>query len=298
LKGIILAGGAGTRLDPITRAVCKQLLPIYDKPMIYYPISTLMLGGVREILIITAPPDQPIFKRLLGDGSKWGVAFEYAVQEHPLGLADAFRVGRDFIVGDDVVLILGDNLFFGSDLGLMMRRIALERRKGATVFAYRVRDPERYGVVAFDADGNALSIEEKPRTPASDWAVTGLYFYDREVTEIVETLKPSVRGELEITDVNRIYLERGGLKVEKLGRGHAWLDTGTPDSLLEAGEFIRAIENRQGIKVACPEEIAFDNDWIDAKQLLALAAESPSSSYAAYLNALVEERSRMPTRQI
>ena len=290
LKGIILAGGTGSRLHPVTTAVCKQLLPVYDKPMIYYPLSTLMLGGVREILIITTPDDQPIFQRLLGDGSQWGIELAYAAQDKPRGLADAFVVGKAFLAGEGAALILGDNLFFGPELSDLLQRVAEEERHGATIFAYRVRDPQRYGVVEFDDAGRPISIEEKPERPRSEWAVTGLYYYDKDVVGIAEGLKPSPRGEIEITDVNRIYMERDRLRVERLGRGHAWLDTGTPNSLLEAGEFIRAIEHRQGMKIACPEEIALDHGWIDAGMILKGAELMANSEYGGYLRALVEER--------
>ncbi len=282
MKGIVLAGGSGTRLHPLTLAVCKQLLPIYDKPMVYYPISVLMLAGVREILIISTPKDTPLFKELLGDGSAWGVRFEYAVQETPRGLADAFIVGADFIGDDKCALVLGDNLYFGQGLSVALAQAAASDA-GATVFAYHVTDPERYGVVDFDDEGRAVSLEEKPENPRSNWAVTGLYFYDRQVVEMARNLQPSPRGELEITDINRLYLDKGQLSVAKLGRGYAWLDTGTHDSLVEATEFIRAIEKRQGQKVGCPEEIAFLMGWISAEALSALGQAMGKTEYGQYL---------------
>ncbi len=285
MKGIILAGGNGTRLYPLTIGVSKQLLPVYDKPMIYYPLTMLMLAGIREILIISTPESLPIFETLLGSGEKMGMKFEYLVQESPRGLADAFRVGKDFIGDDSVTLILGDNIFFGQGLPDSLRKAAASNQ-GATIFAYPVNDPERYGVVEFDPDGKALSIEEKPDLPRSEYAVPGLYFYDNQVVEIAQSLKPSKRGELEITDLNQIYLDKGELSVIVLGRGIAWLDAGNPDSLLQAANFIQAVEQRQGMMISCPEEIAFRSGFIDKDQLLKLASEYQHTRYGEYLEDL------------
>jgi glucose-1-phosphate thymidylyltransferase len=282
MKGIILAGGSGTRLHPMTLVNSKQLIPVYDKPMIYYPLSTLMLAGIREILIISTPRDLPSFQSLLGDGSKWGISLSYAEQPSPDGLAQAYIIGADFVGDGSSCLILGDNIFFGHGISDLFKN-AITRDDGATVFAYHVNDPERYGVVEFDKSMKAVSIEEKPAKPRSNWAVTGLYFYDRNVVDIAASLKPSARGELEITDVNRAYLERGKLHVEQMGRGYAWLDTGTPDSLLEASEFVATLERRQGFKISCPEEVAYRLGFIDANELEALGKQYGKSTYGQYL---------------
>lgn len=288
MKGIILAGGAGTRLYPLTLAVSKQLMPVYDKPLLYYPLSTLMLAGVREILVISTPRDLPLFERLLGDGSRWGLRFAYAEQDEPRGIAEAFLIGEDFIGEEGVALVLGDNIFYGQGLSERLQRAAAQRH-GATVFGYYVRDPERYGVVAFDEDGRPTDIVEKPSVAPSNYAVTGLYFYDRDVVDIAKSLTPSARGELEITDVNRAYLARGDLRVETLGRGTAWLDTGTHAALLEAAHFIEVVESRQGLKIACPEEVAFRMGYVSAEELEALARPLASSAYGEYLLGIARE---------
>jgi glucose-1-phosphate thymidylyltransferase len=292
-KGIVLAGGSGTRLYPITQAISKQLLPVFDKPMVYYPLSVLMLAGIREVLVINTPHEQALFKALLGDGSQWGMRIEYAAQPSPDGLAQAFLIGREFLAGAPSCLVLGDNIFYGDGLTAMLHR-ADARAHGATVFCYRVRDPERYGVAEFDATGKVVGLEEKPANPRSNYAVTGLYFYDGRASDFAAQLRPSPRGELEITDLNRMYLERGELQLERMGRGYAWLDTGTHESLVEASAYVQTIEKRQGLRVCCPEEIAWTNGWIDDAQLRALAAPLAKNGYGQYLLALLDQPQARP----
>jgi len=291
VKGILLAGGSGTRLHPLTGAISKQMLPVYDKPMVYYPLSTLMLAGIRDILVISTPEHTPLLNAMLGDGSQWGISLTYVVQPKPEGIAQAFLIGADFLDGQGSCLVLGDNIFYGHGLEDTLHRAA-SRTNGATVFGYQVVDPERYGVIEMDKDGKALSLEEKPKAPKSNIAVTGLYFYDSQVVDIARNLKPSHRGELEITDVNRRYMEQGQLTVEKLGRGNAWLDTGTPDSLVEAAQFVQTIEHRQGLKIACPEEIGFRNGWVGADEVTAQIAKAPNSEYSRYLKSLLNDGAR------